>query len=87
MPHRNDEYCQRLSNKVNAVVININYRLAPEFPYPTALFDVYDTVLYVKNNPPKGADVSKFAIGGHSAGGTLAAALCLLTREKNTVSF
>ncbi|NLJ16566.1 MAG: alpha/beta hydrolase [Clostridiales bacterium] len=29
LPHRNDEYCQRLSNKVNAIVININYRLAP----------------------------------------------------------
>lgn len=88
MPDRNENFCQRLADEADVMVINIDYRLAPEYAYPIGVFDVYDTVLFVKNNAGLfGINPSKMAIGGHSAGGNLAAAVSLMAKSTGEFSF
>ncbi len=74
-----DPVCRRLANHLNCVIASVDYRLAPENPFPTPLNDAYDATLwlreYAKNAP-------KFVVCGESAGGNLAAAVSLLSRDK-----
>lgn len=66
-----------------AVVISIDYRLAPGFPYPSALTDTYAVLEYVRTNSVAlGIDPGKIAVWGESAGGNLAAAVCLMSRDR-----
>ncbi|KAL2872300.1 alpha/beta hydrolase [Aspergillus lucknowensis] len=74
--------CTNLCLRANCVVITTDYRLAPEHPYPAAVHDAWETVLWVvsaaANNPDLDIgrlDRSKLAIGGSSAGGNLAAVM------------
>lgn len=72
---KNDSICRELSKRLNCHVIGINYRLAPEYPYPAALNDVYDTICYFQENEAEfKIDTQKMAVMGYSAGATLAAA-------------
>jgi len=73
-----DAFCDRIRNILNIHVITVNYRLAPEFPYPAALNDVYDVLKYFYENAEKyGIDKDNMAVCGHSAGGNLAAVVAL----------
>ncbi len=66
---------QAFAEKVDAVVVSVEYRKAPEFPFPTAHDDAYAAYLWVLNNGASiKADTSKIAVAGESAGGSLAAA-------------
>lgn len=78
-----DTYCRRLAHLAQVNVIAVEYRLAPENPYPAALEDSYSALLWLARQP--WADASRLAIGGASAGGGLAAALALLARDRNEV--
>ncbi len=88
MPEFDDAFCQRACDELGIVVINVDYRLAPEFPYPAAVEDVRDVVLYVQEHAAEySVDPTRMAIGGHSAGGTLTAGLAIWAGETGKCSF
>jgi acetyl esterase/lipase len=65
------------------VGVSVEYRLAPETPYPGPLEDCYAGLQWVEAHAADlGIDASRIGIGGASAGGGLAAGLCLLTRDR-----
>ncbi|MDX3005510.1 alpha/beta hydrolase [Kribbella solani] len=65
----------------NVGVVSLNYRLAPENPYPAGLRDVHDTLGWLRTNLDGDG---RIAVGGQSAGAALAAGACLLARELGT---
>jgi acetyl esterase/lipase len=68
------------------VVISVEYRLAPENPYPAPLEDCYAALKWLSSHAKElKVDRSRIAIGGASAGGGLAAGLALLSRDRNEV--
>ena len=69
---------------IEGVVVSVDYRLAPEHPYPAALEDSYAVLLWMgRHAGPLGIDSGRVAVAGSSCGGTLAAALTLKTRDQN----
>ena len=71
-----------IAEETGAVVISIDYRLAPDHPYPAALNDAYASLRYcVENAASLNIDAGQIAVWGDSAGGNIAAALCQLTRD------
>lgn len=76
-------WAARLADGSGAVVISVNYRLAPENPFPAALDDVYAVLTWTAERALElGIDPGRIAVGGHSAGGGLAAALALRARDQ-----
>lgn len=72
-----DATCRSLANGSGAVVVSVDYRLAPEHRSPAALDDCVAALAWTaENGELLGADVSRVAVGGDSAGGHLAALLC-----------
>ena len=79
-----DSLCSRLAAKTGAMVISIDYRLAPEHKFPAAVNDAYAALLYVKENAQKlNADTARIAVAGDSAGGNIAAVVSMMARDKN----
>ncbi|MGN7412792.1 alpha/beta hydrolase [Paenibacillus sp. SAF-068] len=77
-----DPWCRLIADRADCLVINIDYSLAPENKFPTAVHECYDVVKWIHTNPESfSVNPSLFAIGGHSAGGNLAAAVCLLNQQ------
>lgn len=77
-----DTLCRYLCNESEALVISVNYRLAPEYKYPAALDDAWESVCWIEANGEElQADPKRLAIGGDSAGGTLAATVCSRARD------
>lgn len=72
-----------VAEQVGVVVISLDYRLAPEHPYPAALEDCYATANHIAaHGAGFGVDGTRLAVWGDSAGGNLAAALCLMARDR-----
>jgi acetyl esterase len=77
-----DGFCRRLANESGCRIIAVDYRLAPEHPFPHALEDGFAAFRHVARNPKAfGIDPSRLGIAGDSAGGTLAAAICRMARD------
>jgi acetyl esterase/lipase len=80
---QDDVLCRRFARELGATVASVDYRLAPEHPYPTPLEDCYSALTWLARLPA--VDPDRVAIGGASAGGGLAAALALLARDRAEV--
>lgn len=77
---------QNLADGTGAAVITVDYRLSTEAPFPAALTDAYNGLLYVKQNAQSlGLDGSSIVIMGDSAGGGLSAALALYNRDNANI--
>jgi acetyl esterase len=74
-----DRVCRSLCNAAGAVVVSVDYRLAPEHPYPAAVQDADLAVAWARGHGAAqlGFDPGRIAIGGDSAGGNLAAVAAL----------
>jgi len=82
-----DWLCRSISLAADCTVFSVDYRLAPENKFPTPLEDCYQATRWIaKGGYESYADVSRLAVGGDSAGGNLAAAVCLLARHKGIPS-
>ncbi|MGB5810372.1 MAG: alpha/beta hydrolase [Polyangiales bacterium] len=78
-----DGTCQRLCHGSGYVVIAVDYRLAPEDPYPAGFDDcIYATSWVATNAAELSVDPRRLAVGGDSAGGNLAAAVALAARDR-----
>jgi acetyl esterase len=77
-----DSTCRRLANKSRCQVISIDYRLAPEHPFPAPIDDGVASFRHIRDNAESfGADAARIAVGGDSAGGAIAAVVCQLCRD------
>ncbi|MEX8194895.1 alpha/beta hydrolase fold domain-containing protein [Comamonas guangdongensis] len=77
-----DLLCRRLAHLAGCMVVSLDYRLAPEFRFPTAHNDAWDALQWLAAHAAElGADAGRMAVGGDSAGGTLAAACAIEARD------
>jgi acetyl esterase len=82
---QDDHICRCIAATAGCVVINVDYAVAPQRPYPAAVTQAYDVTRWVAENGAAGGwDGSRLAVGGHSAGANLTAAVCRLARERGT---
>ncbi|SFI61270.1 MULTISPECIES: alpha/beta hydrolase [Microbacterium] len=78
----NDEICRALAADASCAVVSVDYRLAPEHPYPAALDDCWSILTWAHDTAPSwGGDPDCLAVAGSSAGGNLAAALAIRARD------
>lgn len=81
-----DNVCRKAANKSGCKVLPIEYRLAPENKFPSAVDDAYESYLWARNNYRMlGIDPDKIAIAGDSAGGNLSAVVCLKSKDNNVL--
>jgi len=76
-----DILCRVLSQKSGCAVVSLDYRLAPEHKFPTASNDAWDALQLIASNAQAFGLAPRFAVGGDSAGGTLAAVCAILARD------
>jgi acetyl esterase len=77
-----DALCRRLGHLAGCAVLSVDYRLAPEHKFPTAQDDAWDALQWVaRAGASVGLDAGRMAVGGDSAGGTLAAVCAILARD------
>ena len=83
---RDDLLAAHLAKVAQCVVVSVEYRLAPEHPFPAPVEDCYAALKWLAAHTEElGVEPSRIAIGGASAGGGLAAGLALLTRDRAEV--
>jgi len=76
-------WAARLAGLSGAAVVSVGYRRAPEHPFPAALDDAYAALTWTAEHAAGlGIDPGRIAVGGHSAGGNLAAAVALRARDQ-----
>ena len=77
-----DALCRRLSHLGQCAVVSVDYRLAPEHRFPTAFEDAWDALVWLsQSGEGLGLDSRRMAVGGDSAGGTLACACAIAARD------
>lgn len=82
---QDDHICRYIAAEAGCVVINVDYAVAPQRQFPVPVTQAYDVAEWVAGNGAAGGwDGSRLAVGGHSAGANLTAAVCRLARERGT---
>ena len=81
---QDDDHCRRLATELGAVVISVDYRLAPEHPFPAPLDDCWAALQWLAARDD--VDASRIALAGMSAGGGLAAGLALRARDDGSIT-
>src|SRR5205807_4887853 len=77
-----DLVARQITNASGAIVVSVEYRLAPEHPYPAPLDDCWRALTWVADNASAfDGDAKRLAVMGDSAGGNLAAVCALLARD------
>ena len=77
-----DVVCRTLANGARCAVFSVEYRKAPESPFPAAIDDCFSSLMFISGNSASlKINPNQIAIGGDSAGGNLAAAIALMARE------
>lgn len=78
-----DNVCRCLSSRAECVVVSIDYRLAPDSKFPIPVEESYQVYEWILKNPDLlNIDPERIAIGGDSSGGNIAAAVCLMARDR-----
>ena len=79
-----DGQCREVCRNTNAIVVSVDYRLAPESKYPAAVEDCYAALTWVHDNAASiGGNANRIAVAGDSAGGNLAAVMAQKVRDEN----
>lgn len=79
-----DPRCRQIVAGADCVVASVEYRLAPENAFPTAVEDCWSALLWLVDHADEhGIDSERISVGGESAGANLAAVLCLLSRDRS----
>ena len=78
-----DAVCREVATLANVVVVSVDYRMAPEAPYPAAVDDCYAATVWAAANKEALNANGKLGVTGESAGGNLAAVMCLKARDEN----
>ena len=77
-----DGLCRQLSHLAQCAVVSLDYRLAPQHRFPVAVNDAWDAVQWLaQQSAALGLDPARMAVGGDSAGGTLAAVCAIMARD------
>jgi acetyl esterase len=77
-----DVLCRELSRLSGCAVVSLDYRLAPQYRFPTAVHDAWDATQWLAQHGGElGLDGARLAVGGDSAGGTLAAVCAIMARD------
>ena len=80
---QSDNVCRYFTSKVGCIVISVDYRLAPKHKFPAAVEDAYCATQWAAENAKRiKGDPARIAIGGVSAGGNLAAVVCLMAKDR-----
>ena len=78
-----ERICARMAASTNHIVVSVGYRLAPEYPFPTGLYDCYEAAKAIyMNRFILNTDPHRITLIGDSAGGNLAAAVSLMARDR-----
>jgi acetyl esterase len=78
-----DGTCRRIAAGAGCAVVSVDYRLAPEWKFPTAVEDCFAATIWVAANASRiNIDATRLAVGGDSAGGNLATVVAMLSRER-----
>ena len=77
-----DDFCRRISRGLDAVVVAVDYRLAPEHPHPAGMYDVHAVARWAADHAAElGVDADRLVLAGDSAGGNLATCAAILARD------
>jgi acetyl esterase/lipase len=86
LPEMTEARNLKLAETLDIIVVSVDYRLSPDTPHPGPIEDCYAALLWLREHAKSlGVNPDRIAVGGESAGGGLAASLCLLARDRKQV--